>query len=129
MIINYHKYKKMTLRMPKKWVVPAKFSLPNPSINLESCIKGRQDWKYLDKSLVDQLFDEIDDMLISNDNCDDDNHQVVTYNNDDYWIVVHPSATKTIELLDNKFRIGIFKIRDIATVPINMVNVPEYWTS
>ena len=56
----------MSLRMPKKWKMPIEVSKPDPSINLGYCKKDRQGWKYLDKNLIMQFFDEIDDTLIYN---------------------------------------------------------------
>jgi len=117
----------MTQPMPKKWTPPIEPSKPNPSIMLGYRISGRQGWKYLDKDLIMQFFDEVDDTLIYNNEYGDNTHEIVSYYNGIYWIVVHPSAINTIEALDVQFVLGRYIVRDIVKVPNDLVNVPEYW--
>lgn len=118
----------MSRRMPKKWEMPQEFSKPDPSIVFGFRITGRQGWKYLDKDLIMQFFDEVDDTLIYNSEYGSKTHEVVIYNNGLYWIVVHPSAIKTIESLDLQVRLRPDDMtRDIVKVPLDLVNVPEYW--
>jgi len=117
----------MPLRMPKNWEAPHDVFKSDPSIILGFRIPGRQGWKYLDKDLIMQLFDEIDDTLIYNSDYGKNPHEVVTYYNGLYWIVVHPSATETIKSLDTQFSLGIFLTREITKVPNGLVNILEYW--
>jgi hypothetical protein len=124
----------MSLRMPKKWNIPLEFYKPNPSIVLPNSLHmidlrthDYQSCKYLNKNLIDQFFDEIDDTLIYNSEYGKDPHEVVTYYNGFYWIVVHPSAIKTIEALDVQFALKRYIVREIVKVPNEIVNVLEYW--
>jgi len=116
--------------MPKKWEMPLEVSKPDPSIVFDSRIIGEHCWNYLDKNLIMQFFDEIDDTLIYNNNYGNNTHEVVIYHNGDHWIIVHPSAIKTIKKLDLQVRLRKDDmIRDIVKVPLELVNVPEYWNS
>jgi hypothetical protein len=100
-------------------------SEPDPSIKA-------QGWKFFEKKLFTQFFDEIDDFLIYNEEYGNHPLEVVSYKKeeyekDDYWIIVHPSATEIIESMDIQYKLGIYSIRDIVKVPNELVNNPQYW--
>lgn len=100
------------LRMPK-------------STHLSEPSKG----KFLDNKFITQFFEEIDEQLIYNADYGKNTLEVVSYKKeDDSWCIVHPSATETIEFMDIQYKLGIYIIRDIVKVPIELVNVSQYWS-
>jgi hypothetical protein len=124
------------LRMPKEWQIPVKVYKPDSSINLGSYNQNNQDLNYLIDGLIVQLFDEVDEFneagevsnrLIFKNYCGKNSYEVVAYNKDSDWIVVHPSAIDIIKSLDIKFKLGIFSSRKIVRVSEDIVNVQEYW--
>jgi hypothetical protein len=119
----------MSLKLPKKWKQPLNIPEPDPSIDLSSCVSGKIGFKYMFDKLIMQFFDEIDDLLIYKNDYGENPLEVISYKKDDYWIVVHPSATDIIKSLDNLNKLGIYDTRDIVKVPNDLVNVPQYWES
>lgn len=118
--------------MPKQSEPPLVAPQPDPSIDKKLYISKAQGWKFLAKKLITQFFEEIDDCLIYNEEYGENPLEVVSYkkeeyDKDDYWIVVHPSATEIIGSMDNLYKLGIYSIRDIVKVPNDLVNVPQYW--
>ena len=85
--------------------------------------------KFLAQELIPQFFDEIDELLIYNAEYGEHPLEVVSYKKeeDDSWIIVHPSATETIEFMDIQYKLGIHCVRDIVKVSNDLVNIPQYW--
>jgi hypothetical protein len=128
MTFKFHK----KLRMPKQSEPQRIAPQPDPSIDVKLYSSKAQGWKFLAKKLITQFFEEIDDFLIYNEEYGENPLEVVSYKKeeyetDDYWIIVHPSATEIIESMDNLYKLGIYSIRDIVKVPNELVKVPQYW--
>lgn len=119
----YFNHKK--LRMPKQ--SETQLVQPVSSIDNKLCTVEYQGLIFLAKRFIKQFFDEIDDCLIYNETYGDHSLEVVSYKKEDDWIVVHPSATETIEFMDIQYKLGIYSVRDIVKVPKDLVNVSQYW--
>ena len=84
-------------------------------------------WKYMKGEKIMELFEVKNKILVSREEYGENTHNVISYFNGHWWTVVHPSATATIEALDEYYKKHFYLSRSITMVPNDLLYKPEYW--
>jgi hypothetical protein len=123
---------KSDLDMPNGWTKPSKALNPDPEVEIGfrradfSCVK------YLCDGAKDFFLDigdgEISTKLKFRELGSNKLSTTVAYTNGLWWVVVHPSAKRTIDSLDEQFIAGRYINRVIFPIPKDVLDTPDYWT-
>jgi hypothetical protein len=122
-----------TLDQPGPWTKPSKALEPIPGvetgfrradfISVKYLCDGAKDY-FLD---VDKITGNLSPKSSIIDCCSEVS-TIVGYSNGLWWVVVHPSAKKTINSLDEQYLAGHYNKRVVFSIPTAVLDTPDYWT-